>query len=260
MNLSKRVKQAFLAGGLTAFALASLLYGADAAWQPARILSVKKETQTKNTVWLVNTPIADEQVVYTIVIHVNNRMITGSYVPGESHPGPPETWAKDRPVQVQIAGEYLYVRSSAADEIRLRIAKNKSAPTMQPWTAEEASMVKESLAGAPTAPERSLIGFDAPAKEETPAQPQPPPAVSEPEPASADSATGQVTISSVPYLAEVFVDGESLGYTPAKLHLAPGKHTFRCDKAGYKPWTKEITVTPGSELTLDATLVANSKK
>ncbi len=63
-----------------------------------------------------------------------------------------------------------------------------------------------------------------------------------------------MSISSVPYLAEVFVDGESMGYTPAKLKLAPGKHSFRCEKAGYKPWTKDITVTQGSELTLDATL------
>jgi hypothetical protein len=52
----------------------------------------------------------------------------------------------------------------------------------------------------------------------------------------------------------VFVDGESMGYTPAKLKLAPGKHSFRCEKAGYKPWTKDITITAGSELTLDATL------
>ena len=79
-----------------------------------------------------------------------------------------------------------------------------------------------------------------------PAPPSPPPA---PEPPS-----GLVSISSVPYLAEVFVDGESMGYTPAKLKLAPGKHSFRCEKAGYKPWTKDITITAGSELTLDATL------
>jgi hypothetical protein len=63
----------------------------------------------------------------------------------------------------------------------------------------------------------------------------------------------------VPYLAEVFVDGASIGYTPAKLKLPPGKHAFRCEKSGYKPWTKEITVSIGSEQTLDATLDSERK-
>jgi len=63
-----------------------------------------------------------------------------------------------------------------------------------------------------------------------------------------------VTVRSTPYLSEVFVDGESMGYTPAKIALLPGKHTFRVEKPGYKSWTKEMTITVGSELTLDATL------
>ena len=61
-------------------------------------------------------------------------------------------------------------------------------------------------------------------------------------------------VRSTPFLSEVFVDGASMGYTPAKIALAPGKHTFRVEKPGYKPWTKEMTITVGSELTLDATL------
>ena len=65
---------------------------------------------------------------------------------------------------------------------------------------------------------------------------------------------GLVNVRSTPYLSEVFVDGESMGYTPAKVNLPPGKHSFRVEKAGYKAWTKEITITVGSELTLDANL------
>jgi len=61
-------------------------------------------------------------------------------------------------------------------------------------------------------------------------------------------------VRSTPYLSEVFVDGDSMGYTPAKIALAPGKHTFRVEKPGYTPWTKVMTITVGSELTLDATL------
>jgi hypothetical protein len=63
----------------------------------------------------------------------------------------------------------------------------------------------------------------------------------------------------MPYLAEVFVDGEKVGYTPAKLKLPPGKHALRCEKRGYKPWTKDVTVTADSELTLDATLSLGRK-
>jgi len=52
----------------------------------------------------------------------------------------------------------------------------------------------------------------------------------------------------------VFVDGDSMGYTPAKIALGPGKHSFRVEKPGYKAWAKEMTITVGSEMTLDATL------
>ena len=55
------------------------------------------------------------------------------------------------------------------------------------------------------------------------------------------------------------MDGESIGYTPAKFKLPPGKHSFRCEKSGYKPWAKEINVTTGSEQTLDATLELDHK-
>jgi hypothetical protein len=45
-----------------------------------------------------------------------------------------------------------------------------------------------------------------------------------------------------------------MGYTPAKIALAPGKHTFRVEKPGYKAWTREMIITVGSELMLDASL------
>jgi hypothetical protein len=61
-------------------------------------------------------------------------------------------------------------------------------------------------------------------------------------------------VRSTPYLSEIFVDGEPMGYTPATIPLAPGNHAIRVEKAGYKPWTKEMTITVDSELTLDATL------
>jgi len=63
-----------------------------------------------------------------------------------------------------------------------------------------------------------------------------------------------VSVASTPYLAEVYIDNDSMGYTPAKIRLAPGKHIVRLEKAGYKTWSKEVNVTEGSELTMDATM------
>ena len=37
-----------------------------------------------------------------------------------------------------------------------------------------------------------------------------------------------------------------MGYTPAKVSLPAGKHSFRVEKSGYKVWAKEITITVGS--------------
>jgi hypothetical protein len=95
-----------------------------------------------------------------------------------------------------------------------------------------------------------MIGFSKAAESKAVA-PEPAP---QPPPAPAAPSTGTVTVRSTPFLSEVFVDGDSMGYTPAKIALGPGKHTFRVDKPGYSPWTKVVTITVGSELTLDATL------
>jgi hypothetical protein len=94
-----------------------------------------------------------------------------------------------------------------------------------------------------------MIGYSKPGENKA-AEPEPAPAPPPPVAAS----TGSVTVRSTPFLSEVFVDGDSMGYTPAKIALGPGRHTFRVEKPGYTSWTKVMTITVGSELTLDATL------
>ncbi len=69
-----------------------------------------------------------------------------------------------------------------------------------------------------------------------------------------EAATGTIAITSTPENAEIAVDGEFMGNTPATLKLAPSKHTIRVTLSGYKEWTKEITVSAGSELKLSASL------
>jgi hypothetical protein len=122
---------------------------------------------------------------------------------------------------------------------------------MTPLSADEKKQLEQA-----DMPQHSLTGFsdesssraNSKSSSSTAAQPAAPTAPSVP------ANVGTVNVRSTPYLSEVFVDGDSMGYTPAKINLAPGKHTFRVEKSGYRPWTKEMTITIGSELTLDASL------
>jgi hypothetical protein len=237
--------------------LASALWCADSPWQTARIVDVKTTVNTRNAVWVVNTPIQDEETVCTIRIHLKDKIFQGAYTLDKSQAPPRPEWVKHAPVRVQIVGDRMFLKSPAGADYKLRVVSAKPAPMMDPLTPEELAAQATALKQEQEAP-RSMIGFDekpdAPARQPEPAaQPGPPP------PPPPEPATGTVTISSMPYLAEVFVDGESMGYTPAKLNLPPGKHSFRCEKRGYQPWTKEVTLTAGSELNLDATLSLGRK-
>ena len=72
--------------------------------------------------------------------------------------------------------------------------------------------------------------------------------------APAEAPKGSVNISSNPPGADVSVDGQFVGNSPAALKLAPGKHTLSVKMAGYKDWSREITVYSGSEVQLTANL------
>jgi PEGA domain-containing protein len=234
------------------FFVSSIAVAADSPWQQARIIEVKKTVDTRTSTWIVNTPIQDEETVCVIRIHLKDKVLQGVYTLDKAQPAPPPEWVKHAPVRAQVVGDRMFLKRLDGQEYKLRVVSAKSAPMLDPWTTQE--VTAEKAAAMTQESQHSMIGFgdrpSEPAKPEAPApvveQAAPPPA---PEPP-----TGLVSISSVPYLAEVFVDGESMGYTPAKLKLPPGKHSFRCEKSGYKPWTKDITITEGSELTLDATL------
>lgn len=231
--------------------LASLpLVAADSPWQYGRIVDVHKSVTSKTKAWVVNTPISEEQTTYTIWVHLENSVVAGSYELSPEESAPPVEWTAKYPVKVQIQGDTMYLRSPTGD-LSLHITQRKNARPMLPLTVEEKKRLAEL-----EAPPRSLIGFSEENAKSGTGKASAKPAVSEtaPPPPPPPAATGTVTVRSTPYLSEVFVDGDSMGYTPAKINLPPGKHTFRVEKPGYKPWTKEMTVTVGSELTLDASL------
>jgi hypothetical protein len=222
----------------------STLAVAESVWQYGRIESVKKSVATSTKAWVVNTPLDEERTLYTISVHVQDRMIAGNYEVSATQSEPPPEWTSGYAVQLEVSGDSLYLRS-ATGSLRLHITQRKTAGPMQPITAEEKKLLSE-LDAAP----RSMVGFSKTGEDKATA-PEPPP----PPPPSAAPSTGTVTVRSTPFLSEVFVDGDSMGYTPAKIALGPGKHSFRVEKPGYKAWIKEMTITVGSELTLDATLV-----
>jgi hypothetical protein len=224
-----------------------LLAAAEPPWQYGRIVDIKKSVTSYIKAWVVNTPISEDRTVYTVSAQVLDKILVGDYDVSAEQPEPPQDWAAGYPVKVQVSADSLYLRSVSGD-LRLHVKQRKAAARpMQPLTAEEKKRLDEL-----DAPLGSLIGFSEGGSrtgQTAPAQSAPPPA--QPPPALT---TGIVNVRSTPYLSEVLVDGDSMGYTPAKIALPPGKHNFRVEKPGYKTWTKEMTITVGSELTLDASL------
>jgi PEGA domain len=220
---------------------------AQTPWQYARIVSVNKSVKTRTKVWLVNTPINEDETTFTVAVHVQDKIIVGTYDLTPEESPPPEEWTTNYPVEIQLTGDRLYLRAPTGD-VTLHVVRRKPAKLMTPLTVAE----KKQLAQLDV-PASSLVGF-APEKATGATASAPAESAPAPAPAPLPPTMGSVTVRSTPYLSEVFVDGDSMGYTPAKVSLPPGKHTFRVEKSGYLAWTKEITITVGSELTLDATL------
>ena len=246
----KLLKRTVLVGSLL---LGVVSWCADTPWQTARIVEVKTTTHSRTTAWVVNTPVVQEENVCLITVHYKNRIIKGSYLLGKEQAAAPLEWVKHTPVRMQLVGDTILLKAPAGEDYKLHLESSKPAPTMDPLTPDEVT-AERAAAAQELEDTRSMIGFDEPREPAKPAQAPTPAPAPAPPPALPEPTTGTVAIRSTPYLADVYVDGEDVGYTPAKLKLAPGKHTFRCEKQGYKPWTKEITLPVGSELTLDATL------
>jgi hypothetical protein len=71
---------------------------------------------------------------------------------------------------------------------------------------------------------------------------------------TAAEADAMIALVSNPVGADVTIDEAFMGNAPAKLRLKAGKHTIKVSMAGYKDWTREMTVMSGSEVNLAATL------
>jgi PEGA domain len=74
----------------------------------------------------------------------------------------------------------------------------------------------------------------------------------------ADS-SATVSLTTNPDGADVYVDGQFNGNSPATLKLKPGKHSIRVSMTGYSDWTREISTDAGSSVHLTATLKKGSQ-
>jgi hypothetical protein len=68
------------------------------------------------------------------------------------------------------------------------------------------------------------------------------------------AAIGTVNVTTNPDGADVYVDGQFYGNSPATLKLKPGKHSIAVKMSGYKDWSREMSTDAGSDSHLTATL------
>jgi hypothetical protein len=76
----------------------------------------------------------------------------------------------------------------------------------------------------------------------------------QPDTVTASEVESLIALVSTPAGADVNVDDAFVGNAPASLKLKPGKHTIKVTMAGYKDWSREMTVLAGSQVSLTATM------
>jgi hypothetical protein len=234
---------------LVIHALTLSAFSADEAWQAARIVDVAKNVNTQTLYWIANTPVTRDEISYRISIHLKDKILTGVYSPSTSQPAPPEEWTQERLVKTRIVGDTMYLLAMSGDEYKVRIGKRKNAPMLPEISAAE---LQAAYAPAKSQQEgESPIGFSKSAEDGS----SPGDGSSEERaPAVETAVTGTLSTTTVPYLADVYVDGNRVGYSPTKVTLPPGKHVVRFEKQGYKPSSKEVVVEPNGDVALDVTL------
>ena len=239
---------------------ASALWAAEGDWQVGRIVDIQKDVKTDTLYWVANTPVTSEETTYKIAVHLKDKIFTGTYKIDRSQPPLPNEWVKNEPVKMQIEGNQMLLKAKSGDEFRIAISHRRSAATLEPIPADE---VDEAY-GVPSKVKRdSPIGFSTP-KPEGETTPGSADAGATPQTSDGEQtgggaepeqpATGTLSVTTAPYLADVYIDGKNAGYSPTKVTLSAGKHTVRFEKAGYKSWSKEVEIAGNSEVTVDATL------
>lgn len=69
-----------------------------------------------------------------------------------------------------------------------------------------------------------------------------------------EAAFGTLAVRSSPSDAEVYVDGEFVGYSPVNFGTRPGRHEVRVERQGYETFRQTVNLRPGSTTSVDARL------
>ncbi len=64
----------------------------------------------------------------------------------------------------------------------------------------------------------------------------------------------QCSFTSTPGGAEISLDGQYVGSTPSALHVSPGKHLVVVSMPGFAEWKRDLSVSSGADLTVNAIL------
>jgi hypothetical protein len=105
------------------------------------------------------------------------------------------------------------------------------------------------VAAVATAP--ALAPHTAPAAQNSPASPPAAP------PSRLQEKAGEkvkCNFTSTPAGADINLDGKYVGSTPSEIMVSTGTHVVIFSMAGFTEWRRELTVLPGSELTVSAIL------
>ncbi|MGA7216686.1 MAG: PEGA domain-containing protein [Candidatus Sulfotelmatobacter sp.] len=76
---------------------------------------------------------------------------------------------------------------------------------------------------------------------------------------SAKAEKVKCNFASTPAGAEITLDGKYVGSTPSEIGLGPGTHAIVLFVPGFALWKRDLTVLPGSELTVSAVLQKQSQ-
>lgn len=64
--------------------------------------------------------------------------------------------------------------------------------------------------------------------------------------------TAKVMVSAEPTGGDIYVDGNFMGNTPSLIELPAGSRAIRVEAKGQKPWSRTVSLTRGSKVTLQA--------
>jgi|HubBroStandDraft_6_1064221.scaffolds.fasta_scaffold11775_4 hypothetical protein len=208
----------------------------DSRWSRCAPLGVGETYEAKRgkhglTVWIQNP---------------NGKESTRLYKFGEDAPALPGASAAAQPVGLPPPSGDL------PNSHPLGIAPGQKAP-LEPSAAPPASASSTQAPATSVPPAQSA----APA----PAPPTPATAPARQAESAQEAVAGEVkcNFTSTPSGAEITLDGKYVGSTPSAITLSPGAHTVSFSLPGFVPWTRNLTVSPGSELSVSAILQKGKK-